>query len=400
MDSDPCCHAVATVVKESRRTKSTSITVTKCKVRKTTMWRVRWPEAGRIRRKFFGGREPAETFASRLRNETVSARRSLASLPATAQLALWQIVEAAQERNMPLESVVAMVANSNQRGPVVTVGQVEVELLAAKRNAGRSAKYLTTLAIQLAKFTAGRRSAPITAFQYRDIETVLDAHKLRYRPTLRARISVLLRFAVRRGYRPDNPCDRVDAIRLPQITPHILTLDEVKTALRWLKDNPTIQAWFILSTFAGLRPEEAEHMQWSNICDSYIRIEAIMTKVRSRRVVEPGEPVMQLLREAKANGASLPLTELERRYWFRKLKTVLRWPKWKADVTRHTAASMLIGSGLGEERVANMLGTSLGKIRSHYKALVTPAQAAEFWALVKPGWSPAATKSPPPGQDS
>ena len=97
-----------------------------------------------------------------------------------------------------------------------------------------------------------------------------------------------------------------------------MTTDEAATLLQWLWDHPRLLGWFCLSTFAGLRPEEAEKTTWRdvNFEEQWIRVQAQTTKTRQRRIVYP-KPIV-----------------------FAWLRAVAGGPKWKEDVTRHTAASM------------------------------------------------------------
>jgi len=53
---------VATPLPRERPAHSPSLT--KCRVRDEIRWRVRWHETGRIKRKFFTGREAAEAFVT------------------------------------------------------------------------------------------------------------------------------------------------------------------------------------------------------------------------------------------------------------------------------------------------------------------------------------------------
>ena len=74
----------------------------------------------------------------------------------------------------------------------------------------------------------------------------------------------------------------------------------------------------------------------------------------------------------------------------RLLQHALGWPKWKQDVTRHSAATYMLATSAAA--VATSLGNSETILKRHYLALVTRAQAEAFWAVQPP--KPPATASP------
>jgi len=78
-----------------------------------------------------------------------------------------------------------------------------------------------------------------------------------------------------------------------QDPPAILTVEQVKQCLDWLVGKRSRAfAWFVLTSFAGLRPEEAEKTSWHhiNFDEGWVRVEAQTTKVRQRRR-PPADPV-------------------------------------------------------------------------------------------------------------
>ena len=68
-----------------------------------------------------------------------------------------------------------------------------------------------------------------------DVEGWLASKNLVSRPTLRARLSTLFRFAHRRGYVTVNPCERIEAVRLVRQPPTIFTVRQTAIALVWLR---------------------------------------------------------------------------------------------------------------------------------------------------------------------
>lgn len=289
--------------------------------------------------------------------------------------------EDAKRKGIDLMTMLATASATPKTSPALS--DVLEELAQTKEKSGKSSRYIDQLRIAIGMFAKGRERFPIGGIAFQDIERFLDSKQIRSRPTLRARLSTLFNFSVRRGYRVDNPCDRLETITLEHIAPAVLTVTETRTVLDWLKLNPRSLAWFILSTFVGLRPEEAEKTAWSAISfkEGWIRVEAQTSKIRQRRVVYPMPMAMIWLKQAKKLKAKLPLAPWARRLDRIALTEVLGWSEWKQDVTRHTCASMWLADCGSAATVATALGHSEGTLRKNYMALVTKADAAKFWGL-------------------
>ncbi len=258
------------------------------------------------------------------------------------------------------------------------------ELVTAKENAGREGRYVSRLKLVCDWFAKGRGSVPIDKITLADIEGFLDGKALASRSTLRARISTLMKFAVRRGYRPNNPCERLEAVTYVKPPPKVFTVEQFDAAAKCLALHPVGAAWFALSTVCGLRPEEAQKTTKHdiNFAEGFIKVEAQTTKVRERRVVYPRPEAMAFVKWAVKVGGRLPLPDLalkRSRKWLRQALGFSGWPK---DITRHTAASYWLATGAGSVKVSEMLGNSEKVLKRDYKALVTRADAERFWEAV------------------
>jgi integrase len=358
------------------------ISVSKCLVRGVVKWRVRWHELGRVHRKFFSGRDSADAHAATVRGDAISARKRLQALPQADQEHLFGIYTEATKRNISLASVVSLLPlTSKSESPAIETVLAEMEI--AKRKAGRAGRYLHSLNVIGSGLMQGREKLAVDKFTVQDVERFLDSKNIQSRSTLRARLSTLFKFAVRRGYRSDNPCNQLESVTLAHVPPAILTVAETKKCLDWLRLNPRSLGWFVLSTFAGLRPEEAEKTSWReiNFKEGWIRVEAQTTKVRQRRVVYPPPVAIAWLRVAKRLKSSLPLGQRSRTRDRISLRGLLGWSEWKQDCTRHTAASMWLASCGSAATVGTALGHSESVLRRHYMAVVTKADAEKFYAL-------------------
>ena len=360
------------------------VSVSRCKVRKNDMWRVRWHDAGRVHRKFFASKDAAESHAAMVRGDSVTARKRIALLPQTDIEQLLLVRDEAERKGISLSATLALMASGTPMlSPAIEDVLVEMEL--AKRNAGRAKDYLKSLSQIARMFFKGRERMAIDLFTVKGVELFLDSKNIQSRSTLRSRLSTLFKYAVRRKYRADNPCDQLETVSHVAAPPEIFTVKEIEKALKWLLKNPRSLAWFALTTFAGLRPEEAQKTCWKDIHfkEGWIRVEAQTTKVRQRRIVYPLPVALEWLKRAKRLKSELPLSPKKQLADRKALRKILGWKIWKQDVTRHTAASYwLAGKGETVKHVAKMLGHSEAICESRYKAVKTQKEAEEFWKVV------------------
>jgi integrase len=346
-------------------------------------------EESKRRRTIFETKQEAEAEAARLRHQIGNAGAIWLSLPSSSRDQLVRFWQACQTRRLDMWDLVRAYDRRQievrQESP--SLGSVVDELLAAKRAAGRSPRYADSLRLILGQFARGRESLPIATITVVDVDRWLESKNPAGRATFRARLSTLFGFAIRRQYRPDNPCNAIETPTVRGATPAIFTVRQTAKCLAALRRHaPRCLAWFVLTTFCGLRPEEAERTTWDAVQidngEAHVRVDAQTPKVRQRRIVTPLSAAIAWLKIAREVGSELPLPRHTRRRAIRRLRTVLRWTSWPKDVTRHTAASYWLALDGNPIQVAEQLGHSVAQLKTHYKALVTRAEAERFFRLV------------------
>ena len=361
------------------------VSISKCKVRRASFWRVRWHDSGRVHRKFFSGRDAADAHAASLRGDAVSSRMRMSTLSTDEQQQLLAIHDEAKKQGVDFVSILRMIqAVKDTPATSLSLRKVIDEIEVVKRKAGRNGRYLDGLRCILDEFATGQESRPIRNIGLADVEKYLNGKQILSRSCFRGRLSTLFNFAIRRGYMNANPCARLEAVTVTRPPPAIFTVEETEKCLVWLVKNPRLFGWFVLSTFAGLRPEEAEKTTWKdiNFKEGWIKIEAQTTKVRQRRVVYPQPMDFVWLKAVKESKAALSIKRDERSGVLVKLRAVLGWSKWKHDVTRHSCASYWLSSTGNASIVATALGHTEGMLRKHYMGLCTKANAEKFWAIL------------------
>jgi integrase len=358
-------------------------------VRNVRHWVVYEPIGSTRKRHFFTSKVTAEAEASRIQAERDSAGKVWTELPAehrTELIAIWNEITTAGHT---LREVWDAYRRLPQGKVAPALGDVVKELIQVKRNAGRSPDYVGNLELILNQFMNGKAVIPVSQIGLPEVQQFLDSKRINSRSTLRARLSTLFKFSMRREYRADNPCARLEAITVPHEPPRVFTPEQAGSCVQWLRANAKhALPWFILSTFCGLRPEEAEKTTRADIHakEGWIKVEAQTTKVRQRRIVYPKPEALAMLAKS-LKGGSLPLNPTARKRVIQGfgdaegLRDVIGSATWPKDITRHSAASYWLADSGSAEHIAGMLGHSEKVLNRNYKALVTKEQAKAFWKI-------------------
>jgi integrase len=175
-------------------------------------------------------------------------------------------------------------------------------------------------------------------------------------------------------------------------------VDQAKTCATTIRDEfPVALGWLALALFCGLRPEEADKLQWSDIDlqKGIVKVDAAASKVRWRRLVYCTPCAVKWLAKAKALNASLPIPRQTRRRALALMTAKLGLKAWPKDILRHTCASMLMAEW--EDRLPRRsLSPSRAKpggqsrrlpwklatiLHAHYRELVSRAEARRFWGI-------------------
>jgi integrase/recombinase XerD len=337
-------------------------------------------------RRFFETKDDALRWLQSFEPETGLAEEAWSNLPVLERakvIAVWREIELAgltvPEVWRTYKELVGVVKPQ-------PLGKAIDALIESKRAANKRAPYLKNLRGMLNQFAQGREAMSIAAIRTADIEAWLTEHATTpgYRHTWINRLSTLFSFAKRQEWMVQNPCDRVERVVIERKRPQILTVDQAKTCATTIRDEfPVALGWLALALFCGLRPEEAEKLQWSDIDleKGIVTVDAAASKVRWRRLVYCTPCSIKWLTKAKALNASLPIPRQTRRRALSLMTAKLGLKAWPKDILRHTCASMLMATWEDEGKVAASLGNSPTILHAHYRELVTRAEAKKFWGI-------------------
>lgn len=365
--------------------------VVHCTVRGQSRWRFETFTNGKRHRHFFKSEGEARDAMAAIQKDERDIGKGWDFLLARDKSEAMRILDEMKNAGTSLPEVWAhwKATQNLKRSTPCTLKRAVDETLEAKRKANRRETYLKGLELYLDQFSEGRVNDDIGSFTSSKIEawfSVRNEAPATRRSNL-GRLSAMFDLCWRRGYIPENPCWRIEAVSVENGIPKTLTLKQSKDALKWSrKSAKRFLGWLALTLLVGLRPEaEADKISWKEIDlkKKCIRIESAGTKVRSHRIIDlmMCPPALKWLAEAKLIKSPLPLAEVTRRRYLRKLRKKLGFEKWPQDILRHTAASNLLAFHQDAGKVANFLGNSAGTLLRNYKALVYRKDAQKWMRM-------------------
>ena len=261
--------------------------------------------------------------------------------------------------------------------PALTVVEAINEFLRAKARAGKSDRYLRALRNSLSKFADGRGRTSLGLVSHGEIEKWLDAHD--WKPVTQlgylCDVRTLFNFHIRRGNITFNPANAVENPVCEEPLPSIHAPETVRAALesarRW---DLNLCRSLAIRYFAGLRTSEADSLSEKQIGPDYIEVTAAKAKTRRRRLVT----IQPNLRAWLALGGSVEFGDYGNRTRLFYKASGLLWPH---NVTRHTFVSYHLAAFQSAAKTALEAGHTEQMLFSHYRELVTPDAAAEFWQI-------------------
>lgn len=335
------------------------------------------------RRRYFHSEVDAKKALREAQKEAVAVGRRWAYLPPEQRAEVVTIINEIEAAGLTLRNVWdgfrnGVAASLTESKPL---SEAIAELVKTKTAANRRPAYVASLEQYLVRWAKGQEAKPIATVKLDEIDQFLNGlPSLSSRSTAINRLSTLFSFAVRRGWRTDNPCERLERPHVENGAPSILTIEEATKALKFTRGKmPRFVPWLALALFAGIRPEEADKISWQavDLDRGIVTVDALTAKVRNRRIVHLKPVAVAWLRL----GGDLPLPRVTRRRCIRKLRDMLGWPVWKKDVLRHSAASYWLASDPDAGKIAMELGNSPAVLFRHYRELVSDEQTKIFWAL-------------------
>jgi integrase len=258
----------------------------------------------------------------------------------------------------------------------------------------RSPIYIAQIGRQLARFHRSFSDRSLHEVDGDQIRIWLEANcaTASNRQNRRRELRVFFSWCVKQGLIGENPVDRVPRVMVERGRPEILNIGQVRSALKNLSDED--RSLFAIGLFAGLRPSEAEALRWEHIKLSRKFLEVRGARHGERagdnRIVHLSENLVAWLKPLRRE-SGLVFAGHSRRWRDRVQKAIAvsadPLPEWPQDVLRHSFGSYHLAKHKDAAKTAYEMGHrgNPRMLYDHYRELVTPEHAREFWKIVPTG---------------
>jgi len=267
------------------------------------------------------------------------------------------------------------------------VSDVVAELYAKKKSEKMSVRYLQDIRSRLQNKFAKKFVCNIGSITTPMIQAWLDSLNCESQHTyknLRTLLNLLFVFAKNRGYAVDNQISEVERATIRD-TDEVGIYKPAEISKLLTAATPDFLPCVAIGAFAGLRSAEIERLEWSDIdlASKLITIRKIVAKTASRRFVPISNNLLVWL-VPYAKHVGKVWTGTHDGYYETQQKISSKAEVgWVHNGLRHSYASYRFAEIYDSGRIAGEMGNSASVVNKHYKELVKPAEAAEYFA-VKP----------------
>ena len=344
---------------------------------------VNYREAGKRKRSFFETKGQAESFAtfknaelrkfgiagselsSRLREEAKECAERLSAFGKTLT-----------------DATNFLVAHLKASKSSVSASELVPQLIAAKKADGMSKRYIQDLRSRLPRFAKkfdGQMVASITSTEIDNWLRSLEVGPTT-RNNFRRTLVMLFNHAVARGYATSNPAAKTAKAKVVDSPPGILTVQQTARLLE--SASPELLPYIAIGAFAGLRRAELERLDWREIDfeSGLIEVTAKKSKTARRRFVKMQLNLREWLLPLRKHKGNVTPDNFEKQLdAAREAAGITEWPD---NGLRHSFASYHLAHFKNAAALALEMGhTDSGMIFNHYRELVRPKEAEDYWNI-------------------
>ena len=368
-------------------------------------WRVTFTEGGKRSQKYFRTKEGADgarTFAEQKRHKLRDEGRKHGSISEDERRAVIEFRELVAElpesiTSPSLRDAVALYRKTLRiRHKSKTVSELATECIQALIRRGGGKQHEKKVTSQLARFEEDYGDWLACDLTTETIADWLDhltlrstgGRKTRKRVSAqtqnhyRRALTLLFHHAEKTGAIEQNPMTHLEVKKVKNQEIGILSPREVANLMGHA--NKAILPGLALGFFAGIRRAELGRLDWSEIDfeQGHIEIKAAKAKTASRRIIKLQDNLRQWLTPLLRHDGPVMPSEATWRTGISEAMRAAGIKSWPHNAARHSFASYHLANFQDAAALALEMGHSNTKmIFEHYRALVSPRLAGQYWAI-------------------
>lgn len=201
----------------------------------------------------------------------------------------------------------------------------------------------------------------------------------------------LFNYALEQGYIAENPLTKKSRRRRKangmedETMPEIITVAEVEAMMRAAQEHdPSMLPALAIGFFAGVRTNELQQLDWSNvnIADGRITIPPSIAKKRSVRHIDIADNLAAWLAPYWQDAGPITPSGGTWRYRFDKIRDKAELKRWPHNAMRHCFATFYLLKTDDANKTALQLGhRDTDLLFNHYRGLATREDSERFWAI-------------------
>ena len=343
---------------------------------------VNYKEAGKRVRKFFSSKIEAQTFVQQKNIAFQNQGREGIEFPSWLRIMAGECNDLLEPHNKTIRDATEhYLAYLKASAKSCTVSELSAQMQAAKKADGASTSHLHDLKCRLKRLCADFGDKNVATISTRQIDEWLRDLNLapQGRNNYRSAIRSMFNFAIKRNYATTNPAANTEKAKVVNKAPGILTVAQATALLKACKSDTA--PYVAISLFAGLRAAEMDKLDWSEVDldGEHIEVTAKKAKTAQRRLVPIAKNLAAWIRpHVKKNGLVAPQGLRKR---FDAVKSRAGLSDWPPNAMRHSFASYRLAQCHDAAKVSLEMGNSPAMVFAHYRELVKPKDAEQFWKI-------------------
>jgi integrase len=340
---------------------------------------------GRRRRLYFKSKEEARIHLSELQARIHREGEAAWSLSHEERVDAANALELLRPRGVSLiDAARHYAAHLDAKSRSIMFAELRDRFLAAKKADNISQAHLRDLKMRLGWFAESFGQRLVSEITSREVDDWLRS--LPYAPQGRANTRAVLHnafnFAALHDYVATNPVTKTHKVKVPEREIEVLTAAQMRALLKHAPDS--IIPYIAIGGFAGLRDSEVKGLKWEDV---HLDRKTLYVRSRfktGRRWVDLSDNLIRWLQPyAKAIGPVVPV--------YGRVASQLRHDaaqaagfKWPKNGLRHTFGSAHAVIFQDVPRTSVQMGNTPATLIEHYRNLITPEAAAEWFGIVPP----------------